>query len=116
MAAVRMVGGGYGTAFAIHIGSQPGIFFTYPRCYVSSAVGLAFGGGKLAGHQLVRFVFLDEAGISKHEPYAVVAGVMVHGDTQVIPLEEHLNALIQKHIPEENRDGFVFQRSGQDDD
>lgn len=57
---------------------------------------------------MVRFVFLDEGGISKHEPWVVVAGVIVHGDRQVIPLEEYLAELIEWHIPEEHREGFIF--------
>jgi hypothetical protein len=56
----------------------------------------------------VRFVFLDEGGISKHELHAVVAGVVVHGDEQLIPLERALRWLVNKHIPKEHRDGFVF--------
>jgi hypothetical protein len=56
----------------------------------------------------MRFAFLDEGGISHDEPVAVVGGVFVHGDEQVIPLEEHLEELIEKHIPKESRDGFVF--------
>jgi hypothetical protein len=56
----------------------------------------------------VRIVFLDEAGISKREPWVVVAGIVVHGDTELIPLEEHLEELAIKHIPEADRGGFIF--------
>ena len=56
----------------------------------------------------MRFVFLDEGGISQHEPFVVVAGVIVHGDEQLIPLEKKLDRLIRKHIPEEQQPGFVF--------
>jgi hypothetical protein len=56
----------------------------------------------------VRFVFLDEGGISQHEPFVVVAGVIVHGDEQLIPLEKELDRLIRKHIPPEQQPGFVF--------
>lgn len=56
----------------------------------------------------MRFVFLDESGISAKEPRAVVAGVIVEGDRQLIKLEEHIAALIAKHIPDENQEGFVF--------
>jgi len=38
----------------------------------------------------------------------VVAGIFVHGDEQLIPLEEKLEALVQKHIPKENQRDFVF--------
>jgi Protein of unknown function (DUF3800) len=68
----------------------------------------ALGGGLLKGTKLVRFAFLDEGGIAQHEPYAVVAGMFVHGDEQVIPLENRLEELVQKHIPENDREGFVF--------
>jgi hypothetical protein len=56
----------------------------------------------------VRFVFLDEGGISSHEPVAVVAGVVVQADEQLIPLERALERLKRKHIPEEHWDDFVF--------
>jgi hypothetical protein len=56
----------------------------------------------------VRFVFLDEGGISKREPWVVVAGVIVHGDSQVVPLEERLDFLKKKHIPKELQDDFIF--------
>ena len=56
----------------------------------------------------MRFVFLDEGGISSHEPVAVVAGVVVQADEQLIPLERALERLKRKHIPEEHWDDFVF--------
>jgi hypothetical protein len=62
----------------------------------------------LRGGKLVRFVFLDEGGIAKHEPWVIVGGVFVHGDTQVAPLEDHLQGLVEKHIPAEHREGFRF--------
>jgi hypothetical protein len=56
----------------------------------------------------MRFAFLDEGGISLHEPRVVVAGVFVHADKQLIPLEEALQAVVRKHIPEEDQEGFAF--------
>jgi hypothetical protein len=58
----------------------------------------------------VRLVYLDEAGISnpQHEPILVVAGVVVDGDKQWRVVEAHLDELIKKHVPEENRGGFLF--------
>ena len=56
----------------------------------------------------MRFVFLDEGGISQHEPVVVIGGVFVHGDEQLIPLEDHLEELVRKHIPPEDWEGFVF--------
>jgi hypothetical protein len=58
--------------------------------------------------RVVRFVFLDEGGISHGEPTAIVAGIFVHGDEKLIPLENELKRLRHKHIPEDIRDGFVF--------
>jgi hypothetical protein len=70
---------------------------------------LAFGGqAPVEGRKVVRFVFLDEGGISKREPFIVVGDAVVHGDEQLTPLEDHLDELIAKHIPEEDREGFVF--------
>jgi Protein of unknown function (DUF3800) len=76
---------------------------------VSAPVAMAFGGSApLQGNKLVRFVFLDEGGISKHEPFAVVAGIFVHADEKLVLLENELERLKLKHIPEEYRDGFIF--------
>jgi hypothetical protein len=68
----------------------------------------AFGGGPLLGDRLVRIVYMDEAGISQHEPITVVGGVIVHGDTQLNLIEHHLVGLVEKHIPIQHRQGFVF--------
>jgi hypothetical protein len=56
----------------------------------------------------VRFIFTDEGGISRREPFVVVAGIIVHGDEQLVPLENELERLVRKHIPEENWPEFVF--------
>lgn len=57
-------------------------------------IGLrALGGEPLEGRNPVRMVFLDEAGYSAHEPFAVRAGVIVHADEQWRPVQERLNAL-----------------------
>ena len=69
---------------------------------------LAFGTASPQGHRLVRLAFMDEAGTSRREPFVVVAAVMIHADTQLIPVEECLEELVEKHIPEGDRDGFVF--------
>lgn len=68
----------------------------------------ALGGGPLRGEKLVRFAFVDEGGISQHEPNVIVAGVFVHGDKKVIPLEHRLDAIVRKHIPEKDWAGFIF--------
>ena len=48
----------------------------------------SLSGHPLEGNRLVRFIYVDEAGISKHEPIAVVTGVIVHADTQWRPVAE----------------------------
>ncbi|MBI1649063.1 DUF3800 domain-containing protein [Hyphomicrobium sulfonivorans] len=59
---------------------------------------------------MTRFVYVDEAGISNpaHEPFIVVAGVIVHADKQLNELEQRLQRLVERHIPADLRDGFVF--------
>lgn len=56
----------------------------------------AFGGGPLLGSKYVRIAYLDEAGVSpsRDEPIAVVAGVIVHGDIQILPLERALGEIV----------------------
>lgn len=55
----------------------------------------ALGGGPLVGDKLVRIAYVDEAGVGRedHEPYLVVAGVLIHGDTECKPLEKELLAI-----------------------
>lgn len=67
-----------------------------------------FGGGQLVGHKLVRIAYLDEAGISNpaHEPYLVVAGIILHADEHWRPLEEHFRAIAQRYLPGESRPLF----------
>jgi uncharacterized protein DUF3800 len=69
---------------------------------------LGASGVPLEGFRLVRVVYLDESGQSSREPRIVQAGVIVHGDSQIVPIEAHLEELVVKHIPPESRDGFVF--------
>ncbi len=70
----------------------------------------ALGGGELVGENMARHAYVDEAGIAnpKHEPVIVVAGIILHVDTQWRALHEHFNTLLVKHVPEGKRDGFVF--------
>lgn len=71
---------------------------------------LAFGGGPLRGDNLVRLVYLDEAGVSNpaQEPLLVVAGIVVNADKEFKLIESHLDELVKKHIHEEKRAGFSF--------
>lgn len=56
----------------------------------------------------MRFIYCDESGTSR-ESFLVVAGVIVHGDTQWKPVEKHIGELIRKYVRDEHRLGFVFR-------
>ncbi len=56
----------------------------------------------------MRVTYMDESGSSPKEPILVEAAVMVDGDKQVVPVEEHLESLVEKHIPADKRAGFYF--------
>jgi hypothetical protein len=59
---------------------------------------------------MTRFVYLDESGVANpaHEPWLVVAGIVIDADRQWRQLEERLSALADTYAPPEKRDGFVF--------
>jgi hypothetical protein len=83
---------------------------------VASPVPGPIGGPKsltgdcLLGEMVMRLVYVDEAGISNRvqEPFLTVAGVIVHADKDLIAVERQLDKLVEKHIPSEYHDGFVF--------
>lgn len=66
----------------------------------------------------MRIAYLDEAGISnpQHEPYLVVAGVILHADEHWKPLEEHFRALARRYLPDIDQPVFhakdIFHGSG----
>lgn len=62
----------------------------------------------LLGNNLVRLLYLDEAGTDKSAPWMCVSGVLVHGDRQWPEIDRRILALVDKYIPEPERDGFVF--------
>jgi Protein of unknown function (DUF3800) len=62
----------------------------------------------LLGNNLVRLLYLDEAGTDKNSPWMCVAGVLTHGDRQWPEIDARILALIDKYILEPDRDGFVF--------
>jgi hypothetical protein len=70
----------------------------------------ALGGGELVGTGPMRSAYLDEAGIAnpQQEPFVVVAGVILHIDKQWRALHAHFDKLIEKFVPEHQRDGFIF--------
>jgi hypothetical protein len=53
-------------------------------------------------------VYMDEAGTSANEPVAIVAAIVVHGDDQWRPAVEYLNYLLNRYVPVELRDDFIF--------
>lgn len=74
------------------------------------AAARSLSGGPLSGSKIVRLVYMDEAGISNpaHEPFVVVSGIIVNADKNLINVERRLQGLIDRHIPEEHRAGFIF--------
>jgi hypothetical protein len=50
----------------------------------------------------VRIIYLDENGIGniENDPDHVVAGILVHGDRQWIPLKNHLLSLLRSYVPQ----------------
>jgi hypothetical protein len=56
----------------------------------------------------MRLVYIDEAGISRDEPFLTVAAIIVDADRQLVALERNLDRLVEKWIPAELREDFVF--------
>lgn len=44
----------------------------------------------------MRVTYMDKSGLSKREPILIEAAIIVHGDDQVIPVEEYLESLVEK--------------------
>jgi hypothetical protein len=76
------------------------------HCEIRPILGVS--GVPLEGNRLVRVTYIDESGLSRKEPILVQAGVIVHGDDQLVSVEEHLEYLVEKHIPIDKREGFFF--------
>jgi len=62
----------------------------------------------LYGHDLVRLLYLDEAGSDFKAPFGCVAGVLVHGDGHWPEIDRRIAELIVKYVPPPDQDGFVF--------
>jgi hypothetical protein len=56
----------------------------------------------------VRFIYLDESGISTKERVTVVAGVIVNADEQLSAVEERVQGIIDDYVPEQYRERFAF--------
>lgn len=65
-------------------------------------------GSPLEGNKLVRLVYVEEAGTSQKEPVLSVAAVIVDADRQLLAVERHIDKLVERWIPEHQREGFVF--------
>jgi hypothetical protein len=56
----------------------------------------------------VRFVYLDESGISVNEPVTVVGGVIINADLQYMAVKQRIEELIKEYVPQNYRAGFSF--------
>ncbi len=68
----------------------------------------AVGGDPLQGDRRMRFVYSDESGASFNAPDLVTCGVIVDADRQLVALEDHLETIMEKHIPEADWGSFYF--------
>jgi hypothetical protein len=70
----------------------------------------SLSGVRLEGRNAVRLIYIDEAGISNptHEPWVVVAGVIIHGDDKLNGVKNALEALMHRTIPRRHHEDFVF--------
>lgn len=74
--------------------------------YAKPVLGVC--GVPLEGTKVVRIAYMDESGVDPNDPLLIQAAIIVHGDAQLVPLCQKLDALIEKHIPEQHMEGFVF--------
>jgi hypothetical protein len=56
----------------------------------------------------VRYIYIDEAGISAPEPVTVVIGVIIHADTQWRLAEFAINKLFNDAVPNCYKQNFIF--------
>lgn len=81
---------------------------TEPRAWnLTASHPCSISGVELDGEKPVRLVYMDESGLSQ-ESVLVVAGVIIHPDTHWRLIEAHVAELIEKYVPVEHRNGFVF--------
>lgn len=56
----------------------------------------------------MKFLYVDEAGISAHEPVTVVLGVLIDADRHWRQAEARLRKVLDDQVPAKTRPGFVF--------
>lgn len=54
------------------------------------------------------YIYVDEAGTSANEPVTVVAGIIIHADTQWKIAAEELSRTLDLYVPISLRSGFIF--------
>ena len=64
----------------------------------------------MVGDRIVKLVYIDETGLANplHEPYVIVAAIIVDADKKLIAVERHLDKLVERFIPPEDQSDFVF--------
>jgi hypothetical protein len=67
----------------------------------------ALFGGLLWGEKPVRFVFVDEAGTSTHEPVTVVVAIVADADSHVMSAEALVKETLGA-VPSQHKENFVF--------
>jgi hypothetical protein len=67
----------------------------------------ALGGHRLDEVRAMRIAYLDEGGISKNEPWVVVAGIIPDPDLHYHAIEDALDA-IRQTLPEHRRESAIF--------
>ncbi len=71
---------------------------------------LALGGAPLVGERIVRIVYFDASGMAniEHEPFNVVAGVIVNPDKQWKGINQYLTDLADEYVGRPRRFDFYF--------
>jgi hypothetical protein len=76
----------------------------------------SISGHAIHGKKLVRFIYLDEAGLSRieEEPYLVVAGVILHPESQWRQVDLYLRDICADIWPDEDNNGARFMFHAKD--
>ena len=67
----------------------------------------AFFGGELIGDNAVRYIYVDEAGTSAHEPITIVVGIIIHADRHWKLAEAEVRKVLDL-VPQSFRRDFIF--------